>query len=247
MQGHAGNLLFGTLSGMSVMLMQGRFHYYEGISLQDVTFPIRLAASLGVKSLIVTNASGGLNPNYSIGDIMIIRDHINMLGLAGTNPLIGPNIDDFGPRFPSMSSAYDLKLRKLLRKAAKDADTPMEWIRSGIYVGLGGPSYETMAEARALRSMGADAVGMSTIPEVIVAKHCGMSVVGLALITNKVIMRDNSGDDVKEEEIEETLENEIAATHEEVLDTGRKRAQTMQKIVTKYVSYLCTSNILAKC
>jgi purine-nucleoside phosphorylase len=177
-ESHLGRLLFGSMQGKQVIAMQGRFHLYEGYSPLEVTFPIRVMQELGVKVLILSNAAGGLNPEFNAGDIMIITDHIN---LTGSNPLIGPNEDSWGIRFPDMINAYDQNLATLAEKAGKDADVQL---KKGTYAGLRGPSLETPAEVRFLRNIGADAVGFSTIQEVIAAVHAGIKVLGLSTITN---------------------------------------------------------------
>lgn len=177
-EGHAGQLVIGDLQGKKVVAMQGRFHHYEGYSLQEVTYPVRVMQKLGVKILLVTNAAGGVNTDFVPGDLMVIRDHINLMG---DNPLIGPNLEEFGPRFPDMSEAYNKPLRKLAEEVAKESGFKL---KKGIYAGLKGPSYETPAEIRYLRAIGADAVGMSTVPEVIIANHGGMRVLGISCITN---------------------------------------------------------------
>ena len=192
--GHKGNFIFGKLSGKYVCAMQGRFHYYEGYPMEQVTLPIRVMATLGIKTLLVSNAAGGLNQSFSVGDLMIIRDHINLL----PNPLIGPNFSEFGDRFPDMTAPYDLDLIKKAEQIAKRAKIP---VKKGVYLGNTGPSYETPAEVRFYIAAGADAVGMSTVPEVLVARHCGIPVFGMSVITNvsntdntsKVL---NDGDDV---------------------------------------------------
>jgi len=176
--GHKGQLVVGRLQGKQVVAMQGRFHYYEGHDLSDVVFPIRVMKLLGVEKLIVTNAAGGVNENYRPGDLMLIKDHIN---LTGRNPLIGPNDDSLGPRFPDMSEAYSRALREVARSVAAEQGIPLQ---EGVYVGLLGPSYETPAEIRMLRILGGDAVGMSTVPEVIVARHMQMQVLGISCISN---------------------------------------------------------------
>ncbi len=176
--GHKGNLIFGTLGGKKVLAMQGRFHYYEGYSMQDVTYPIRVMYWLGIKNLFVSNAAGGVNYDYKVGDLMIIRDHINLL----PNPLIGKNIDEIGPRFPDMTRPYDLEL---IRAAEQIAHQRNIKLHKGVYLASTGPSYETPAEYKFFRTIGADAVGMSTIPEVIVARHCGIRVFGMSVITNE--------------------------------------------------------------
>jgi purine-nucleoside phosphorylase len=192
--GHKGNFIFGKLAGKYVCAMQGRFHYYEGYPMEQVTLPIRVMATLGIKVLLVSNAAGGLNQSFSVGDLMIIRDHINML----PNPLIGKNFAEFGDRFPDMTAAYDLNLIKKVESIAKRAKIP---VRKGVYLGNTGPSYETPAEVRYYLAIGADAVGMSTVPEVLVARHCGIPVFGMSVITNisnteNACTKLNDGDDV---------------------------------------------------
>jgi purine-nucleoside phosphorylase len=196
--GHLGRLLLGTLENVPVVMMQGRFHLYEGYSPQVLTFPVRVMRMLGAHTLIVTNAAGGVNPAYSPGDFMLIRDHINLPGLSGINPLIGPNDDRLGPRFPALANAYDADLRALAQTVA--AALPEITLHQGIYTMVGGPSFETGAELRFLRAIGADAVGMSTVPEVIVARHMAMRVLGLSLITNKA-----TGDEMEEVKHDEVL------------------------------------------
>lgn len=177
-EGHAGRLVVGRLESQPVVTMQGRFHYYEGYGMQEVTFPIRVMKALGVETLIVTNAAGGIHTDFEAGDLMLIRDHLNLMF---TNPLMGPNHSEWGVRFPDMSEAYDPQYRQLAKEVAKAQGIHL---REGIYAGLTGPSYETPAEIRMLRQMGADAVGMSTVPEVIVARHGGMRVIGISCISN---------------------------------------------------------------
>jgi len=180
--GHAGRLVIGMLEDQPVVAMQGRFHFYEGYSLQVVTLPVRVMYRLGAHTLIVTNAAGGVNAAYHPGDFMVIRDHINIPGMAGLNPLVGPNDERFGARFPPLAGAYDATLRALARSVA--ATQPETTLHEGVYVMVTGPSYETSAELRLLHVLGADAVGMSTVPEVVVARHMNMRVLGLSLITN---------------------------------------------------------------
>ncbi len=180
-ESHAGRLLCGRMGGKVVMAMQGRFHRYEGYSLQQVTFPVRVLAALGAKTLVVSNACGGMNPLWRAGDLMLIADHINLLG---DSPLIGPNDDTLGPRFPDMSRAYDSGLRSLARQVALERQIEL---REGVYVAVTGPNLETGAEYRFLRSIGADVVGMSTVPEVIVAIHAGMRVLGISIITDECL------------------------------------------------------------
>lgn len=177
-EGHAGQLVIGTLQGKKVIAMQGRFHFYEGYSLEKVTLPVRVMKQLGVKILIVTNAAGGINKSFLPGDLMIIKDHINN---AGINPLIGPNDSSQGVRFPDMSTAYNKKFIELAKSVASKLEIQ---IKEGVYVGNTGPSYETPAEIRMLRTIGGDAVGMSTVPEVIVARHAGIEVLGISCISN---------------------------------------------------------------
>lgn len=176
--GHAGRLVLGTLDGMPVVAMQGRVHAYEGYSATQVAFPARVLCSLGIKTLVVTNAAGGINLQFHVGDLMVIKDHIN---LSGMNPLMGPNDEQLGPRFPDLSHAYDLQLQERLTDTAAKLGIQL---RQGVYAWLSGPSYETPAEIRMLRTLGADAVGMSTVPEVIVAAHMGVKVAGISCITN---------------------------------------------------------------
>lgn len=180
--GHAGRLLLGRLADVPVVVMQGRFHFYEGYTPQTLTFPVRVMRSLGAHTLLVTNAAGGLNPACRPGDFMLISDHINLPGLAGANPLLGPNEERFGERFPALARAYDADLRSVARLVA--ANIPALTLHEGVYAMVGGPSFETGAELRFLRAAGADAVGMSTAPEVVVARHMGMRVLGISLITN---------------------------------------------------------------
>jgi len=210
-EGHAGRLVVGLLGKRPVIILQGRAHYYEGHSMAEVTLPIRVLQALGVTDLIVTNAAGGLNHAFRPGDVMIIRDHINLIGMAGLNPLRGPNLDRFGPRFPDMSQAYDPSLCALAASAAAQAGIPFH---EGVYLCLAGPSYETPADIRFLRMIGADAVGMSTVPEVTVARHGGMRVLGLSGISN--VAADDSGAKV---------------THREVLEMGRTLSPRLGAIV----------------
>ncbi|MBE6050081.1 MAG: purine-nucleoside phosphorylase [Clostridium sp.] len=177
-EGHEGRLVIGNLHGKIVVTMQGRFHYYEGYTMQEVTFPIRVMKLLGIETLIVTNASGAVNKDFKPGDLMIINDHIN---LSGTNPLIGKNLDTFGVRFPDMSTAYDKDLIALAKKVAADQNIN---IKEGVYAFMSGPTYETPAEIRMINILGGDAVGMSTVPEVIVANHSKIKVIGISCLTN---------------------------------------------------------------
>lgn len=178
-ESHSGTLIYGTISGKTVLAMKGRFHFYEGYDMREITFPIRVFNSLGINILFVSNASGALNPTYHASDIMIIDDHINLIG---DNPLIGPNLSSFGPRFPDMSRPYDPALIQLITQKAEALHIP---IHKGVYVGVSGPNLETRAEYKFLRIIGGDVVGMSTIPEVLVARHMGMRVAGISIITDE--------------------------------------------------------------
>ena len=198
--GHQGHLVTGMLEGQVVTVMQGRVHYYEGYSMAQVTLPVRVMQRLGVEILIVTNAAGAVNPAYEPGDLMLINDHVNLIGMGGLNPLRGPNLDVFGPRFPDMSQPYDRVLNDLARKTA-EAENLL--LHEGVYISLAGPSFESPADLRYLRLIGADAVGMSTVPEVIVARHGGTRVLGISGISNKA-----------------NLDGNTITTHEEVLAAG---------------------------
>ncbi len=210
-EGHSGGLVIGELEKQAVMIMQGRVHFYEGYSMAQVTFPVRVMQRLGVEILIVTNAAGAINPDYVPGDLMLITDNLNLIGMAGMNPLIGPNLDELGPRFPDMSQAYDRKLIAVTREAAQKNAL---LLREGVYVGLSGPSFETPADLRFLRLAGADAVGMSTVPEVIVARHGGMRVLGISGISNKA-----------------NLDGNTATSHLEVLEAGKVIAPKLEKLI----------------
>jgi len=199
--GHQGQLVFGLLEGKAVLVLQGRAHYYEGYSMSRIGLPVRVMQRLGIHILILTNAAGGLNPAFSPGDLMLISDHLSLLPMTGPNPLRGPNLDEFGPRFPDMSQVYD---PHLLALAQKVSDANGLTVKQGVYVCLSGPSFETPADCRFLRMAGADAVGMSTVPEAIIAKHGGMAVLGISGISNKI---DINGKNI--------------ASHEEVLQAGQ--------------------------
>lgn len=201
-EGHQGRLVIGEVEGQKVLVMQGRVHYYEGYSMAQVTLPVRVFKRLGVNNLIVTNAAGAVNPDYKPGDLMLIKDHLNLIGMAGLSPLRGKNLDELGPRFPDMSQAYDRELCALAREIARERKIVL---REGVYVCLAGPSFETPADLRFLRMIGADAVGMSTVPEVTVARHAGMRVLGISGISNKA-----------------NLDGNTVTTHTEVLEAGKK-------------------------
>ena len=200
-QGHAGRLVIGKLEGQSVLVMQGRIHFYEGYNMSQITLPVRVMQRLSLEMMFVTNAAGGVNPDFAPGDVMLITDNLNMVGMTGFNPLMGPNIDELGPRFPDMSRAYDPDLMNLARNAAKANNLVL---REGVYCGLSGPSFESPADLRFLRMVGADSVGMSTVPEVIVARHGGLRVLGLSGISNKA-----------------NLDGSTVTTHEEVIEAGK--------------------------
>ena len=210
--GHEGSLVVGTLEGQEVIMMQGRVHYYEGYSMNQVTLPIRVLRRLGVTDLFVSNAAGAVNPDFEPGDLMMITDHLNLIGMAGPNPLRGPNLDEFGPRFPDMSRAYDRALCDLVRQVAKEIDLH---IHEGVYICLAGPSFETPADLRFLKAIGVDAVGMSTVPEVTVAYHAGMRVLGISGISNKA-----------------NLDGDTITTHEEVLEAGRIMVPKLLGLIT---------------
>ena len=199
--GHTGQLVIGDLEGQPVLAMQGRIHYYEGYSMQQVTLPVRVMQRLGIEIMIVTNAAGAIHPDFVPGDLMLITDNLNLAGMSGLNPLIGPNLDEFGPRFPDMSQAYDRQLCDLARRVAKENNMIL---REGVYAGLSGPSFESPADLRFLRIAGADAVGMSTVSEVIVARHGGTRVLGFSGISNKA-----------------NLDGNTLTLHEEVLAAGQ--------------------------
>jgi purine-nucleoside phosphorylase len=209
--GHEGRLVIGRLEGQPVMVMQGRVHYYEGYSMAEVTLPIRVMQRLGIETLVVTNAAGAVNPNFEPGMVMLILDHLNLLGVGGLSPLRGPNLDQFGPRFPDMGRAYDRELCALARQAAVDTGIPLY---EGVYAGLAGPSFETPADLRFLRGIGVDAVGMSTVPEVTVARHGGTRVLGFSGISNKA-----------------NLDGNTLTTHEEVLQAGDRIVPQLETLI----------------
>jgi purine-nucleoside phosphorylase len=210
-QGHAGRLVIGQLENQTVLVMQGRIHFYEGYSMSQVTLPIRVMQRLGIETLVVTNAAGAINPEFLPGDLMLITDNLNLVGMMGFNPLIGPNLDEFGPRFPDMSQAYDRKLCDLARQAAAETGVGLH---EGVYAGLSGPSFEGPADLRFLRVIGADAVGMSTVSEVIVARHGGTRVLGISGISNKA-----------------NLDGNTTTTHAEVLEAGTVMVPKLEKIL----------------
>jgi len=210
-QGHKGQLVIGKLQNQVVMIMQGRIHFYEGYSIQQVTMPVRVMQRLGVNTLIVTNAAGAVRPDFQPGDVMMISDHINLMGMAGQNPLIGPNMDELGERFPDMSQPYDHSLMDLARKSAERNHI---LLHEGVYMCLSGPSFESPADLRFLRTIGADAVGMSTVPETIVARHGHMRVLGFSGISNKA-----------------NLDGSTITTHEEVLQSGSLIVPKLKTII----------------
>jgi purine-nucleoside phosphorylase len=210
-EGHAGELIIGKLEGQDVLVMNGRIHFYEGYEMSQVTLPIRVMQRLGIEIIIVTNAAGGVNQDFVPGNPMLITDHLNLLGMAGVNPLRGPNMDEFGTRFPDMSQAYDRELQDLARSVARDLGITLY---EGIYVCLAGPTFETPADLRFLLGAGVDAVGMSTVPEVIVANHGGQRVLGISGITNS-----------------SNLYGEAETTHEEVIETGVVLAPKMMSLI----------------
>jgi purine-nucleoside phosphorylase len=210
--GHKGRLLFGTLGGRQVVVMQGRFHYYEGYSMQEVTFPVRVMKMLGVQKLIVSNAAGGLNPEQELGDLMIIKDHIN---LFPENPLRGKNDESLGPRFPDMSQVYDLQMISTAKEVMHESGIK---VQEGVYVGTAGPTFETPSEYRYMRIIGGDAVGMSTVPEVIVARHMNMDVFAISVITDLGVIG-------KIQEI----------SHEEVVAAAKGAEPKMARVVSELI------------
>jgi len=210
--GHAGKLILGYLEGKRVVAMQGRFHYYEGYTMQEITIPVRVMKQLGIKLLIASNACGGLNPSFKAGDIMVITDHINFMG---TNPLIGSNLEDFGPRFPDMSEVYDKDIIELLEKVAASQGIKMH---KGVYGAVSGPNYSTKAELSMMIKLGSDTVGMSTVPEAIVAKHCGLKVAGVSCITDMAIP--------------DTM---ISPTHEEIVKVAESVKPRFVALIKQFV------------
>lgn len=216
--GHAGQLVIGQLENQPVLVMQGRVHFYEGISMSQVTLPVRVMQRMGIEILIVTNAAGAIHPDFVPGDLMLITDHLNFVGMAGFNPLIGPNMQEFGPRFPDMSQAYDRALNNMARQAARENNIEL---REGVYVGLSGPSFETPADLRFLRLAGADAVGMSTVAEVTIARHGGTRVLGISGISNKA-----------------NLDGDTITTHEEVIEAGNVIVPKLEKVIRSVLQAL---------
>lgn len=210
-EGHQGQLVIGILEGQKVLVMQGRAHFYEGYNMSQVGFPIRVMQRLGLEILIVTNAAGGINQDFEPGEVMLITDHINLLGMAGESPLRGPNFDQIGPRFPDMGRSYDRELGEMARRVARENEITLH---EGVYVCLAGPSFETPADLRFLQAIGVDAVGMSTVPEVTVARHGDMRVLGLSTISNKA-----------------NIDGDTFTTHEEVLEAGKIVVPRLVKIV----------------
>ena len=209
--GHLGRLVIGELEGQVTIVMQGRAHYYEGYSIAQIGLPVRVMGRLGIEFLIVTNAAGAVNPDFIPGDTMLITDHLNLLGMAGLNPLRGPNLDEIGPRFPDMSQAYDRQLCSMAGEVAAEENIQL---REGVYVCLAGPSFETPADLRFLKAIGVDAVGMSTVPEVTVARHGGIRVLGISGISNKA-----------------NLDGNTITTHEEVLEAGQVLVPKLTSII----------------
>ncbi|MBS4461166.1 purine-nucleoside phosphorylase [Aerococcaceae bacterium zg-B36] len=212
--GHAGKLIYGTLEGKKVIALQGRFHYYEGYDLQTVTYPVRIFKELGVQTVVVTNAAGGVNEKFSPGDLMIITDHLN---ITGENPLIGANIEEHGPRFVDMTETYSKRGQQLLKEVAADINVNLQ---EGVYTWFTGPTYETPAEIRYARAIGGDAVGMSTVPEAIVAKHAGMEVIGISCITNLAAGM------------------QVSLNHEEVMEYSQKAKPQFKKLLRGLISRL---------
>ncbi|TLX76893.1 purine-nucleoside phosphorylase [Labilibacter sediminis] len=214
-EGHHGRLIFGSLGGKEVVAMQGRFHYYEGYGMDQVTFPVRVFKMMGIDTLLVSNASGGLNPDFVVGDVMVIEDHINMFG---TNPLIGKNMEELGPRFPDMSQAYS---KKLIAKAFEISERNNVQLKRGVYVGTTGPTFETPAEYKMFRVLGADVVGMSTVPEVIVARHMDVTCFGVSIVTDSGVPGEI-----------------VEVSHEEVQIVAAKAEPTMTLVIKELVASL---------
>lgn len=210
-KGHAGRLVLGALEGQQVVVMQGRTHYYEGYDMPRLGLPVRAMQALGIEIIIISNAAGAVNPDFEPGDLMLITDHLNFIGMAGQNPLRGPNLDELGPRFPDMSQVYDRQLLALTREVASGEGVKLQ---EGVYCCLAGPSFETPADLRFLRAVGVDAVGMSTVPEATIARHSGTRVLGISGISNKA-----------------NLDGDTQTTHEEVLEAGKVLAPRLTQVV----------------
>jgi purine-nucleoside phosphorylase len=216
--GHKGRLVIGQLEGVNVIVLQGRTHFYEGYSMGQITLPVRVMQRLGCDKLVVTNAAGAIHPDFVPGDLMLLTDHLNMIGFGGANPLQGPNMEEFGVRFPDMSQPYDKAFLQMAREACADANLEQ---REGVYAAIAGPSFETPAELRFLHTIGADAVGMSTVPEVIVARHGGMRVLGVSGISNKA-----------------NLDGSTITTHEEVLEAGKVLVPKLTTLIRGFLAKL---------
>jgi len=217
-EGHRGRLVIGKLEGVRVLVLQGRTHFYEGYSMGRITLPVRVMKQLGCNKMIVTNAAGAINPDFAPGDLMLITDHLNIIGMAGANPLKGPNLEEFGPRFPDMSQPYDWELLDLAREVCEEVKLAYQ---EGVYAALAGPSFESPAELCFLKTIGADAVGMSTVPEVIVARHSGLRVLGISGISNKA-----------------NLDGSTITTHEEVLEAGAVLVPKLTILIRGFLSKL---------
>jgi purine-nucleoside phosphorylase len=216
--GHKGRLVIGDLSGVKVIVLQGRTHFYEGYSMGRITLPVRVMQRLGCDKLIVTNAAGAINPGFEPGDLMLINDHLNIIGMGGANPLQGPNLDEFGVRFPDMSQPYDKEFLAMARQVCDEAGMSFQ---EGVYASIAGPSFETPAELRYLNLIGADAVGMSTVPEVIIARHGGMRILGISGISNKA-----------------NLDGSTITTHEEVLEAGKVLVPKLTTLIRGFLAKL---------
>ena len=219
-EGHHGRLVIGKLEGVTVVAQQGRAHYYEGYTMKQVTFPIRIMHLLGAETIILTNAAGGVDPSYSVGDLMLIADHINLVGMIGNNPLMGPNDDTVGPRFLGMVQTYDARLRQIAKDAANSHNIPLH---EGVYCAVSGPQFETPAEIRMLRTIGANAVGMSTVHEVLVARHAGLRVMACSGVTNVAI---------------DNVDTDLETNHEEVLEAGKVIVPRMTTILREVLKAL---------
>jgi len=228
--------------------MVGRAHFYEGHSIEKITFPTRVMKLLGIESLIVTNAAGGLNPEFHVGDIMLLNDHLNIPGLAGIHPLRGRNEEDYGTRFPALSDAYDLEFRKAAHLAYRKLEgvSTRRAMREGVYAFVSGPTFETRAECRMLRAMGADVVGMSTVPEICVARHAGIRVLAMSLVTNRAVLEAvPRGDSLLVESMQDNDLNQVLAVgkadHVEVLEAGLEAAADMQVLVRQFIDNIAVS------